>query len=73
MTNDFSEKPIEGEEAAKFRRMHHEWREFRDGDKRELGKVAWAIRNWRVLGLLVIIGAAGSAKNLLETIRAWLS
>ena len=72
MTKDFSQAPIEGEEAAKFRKMHHEWDTFQETDMDALKKVAWAIRNWKFIGLMLIIGAAGSLKNVLETIKAWI-
>ena len=72
MTKDFSSEPIEGEEARKIRKMHHEWDSFQENDMDSLKKVSWAIRNWKFIGLMLIIGAAGSLKNVLETMKAWL-
>ena len=72
MTKDFSQAPIEGEEAAKFRKMHHEWGTFKETHLDPLSKVSWVVKNWKLLGLIFIIGAAGSLKNVLETMRAWL-
>jgi len=68
---DFSKEPIKGEEAAKFRKMHHEWVEFRANDLEPLRKVAWAVKNWKFLALVAIIGAAGTAKEILDYARAW--
>lgn len=69
---DFSKEPIDGIEAARFRKMRHEWEGFRDNDLEPLRKVSWAVRNWKFLGIMVIIGAAGTFKEFLDSVRAWL-
>ncbi len=73
MTKDFSREPIEGDDAAKIRKMHYEWEGFQDTDMEALKKISWAIRNWRILALFAIMGAAGQFTKILETIKAWLS
>lgn len=72
MTDDFSQDPIEGDDARKIRKMHHEWEEFRKTDLEPMKKISWIVRNWKLFALAAIIGAAGSLKNVLETAKAWL-
>lgn len=73
MTRDFSREPLEGDDAAKIRKMHHEWEQFRNSDMEALKKVSWAIKNWKFLGLIAIIGAAGQFTKILEAMKAWMS
>ena len=72
MIDDFSKEPLTGDDIAKFRQMKREWEAFRDNELEPLKKVAWAIRNWRFLAFLVVVGAAGTFKSVLETARVWI-
>ncbi len=72
MNDGFSKEPIVGEDAAKMRQMLHEWRQFKNSDMEILRKVSWGLRNWKFIGLVAIMGAAGQFSKLLETLKAWL-
>lgn len=73
MTDDLQDRPIHGKEADECRQMLREWHQFKTTDKDTLSKIAWMVRNWKMFALAAIIGAAGSMKNILETVKVWLS
>lgn len=70
---EFSKEPIEGEEAAGFRSMRHEWDEFSNDERPALKKVALVVNHWsaiwKFVALVFIIGFAGSFKSLLDYIK----
>jgi len=73
MSNGFSKEPIEGEEAQEVREMMREWSQFKRAEMEPLRKISWMMRNWKLLALIAIIGAAGQFNKVLETMKAWIS
>jgi len=71
VTDDFSHGPIEGKEAAKIRRMHHEWEQFKNDHVGALTQVSWVVRNWKLIAFAAVLGAAGSFKSLMEGLKSW--
>lgn len=73
---DFSREPIEGEEAAKFRKMHHEWELFQNGDRPALSKLALIVKYWasivKFAAFSFIIGVAGNFKSVLDWLKGAL-
>lgn len=63
MTKDFSDDPIEGEEARSIRKMHHEWTKFQTEDVTQLKKVAWVLRNYKVILAAIALGAVTNIRD----------
>lgn len=69
---EFSEEPIVGAEAAKHRRMRHEWDEFQSSERPVLRRLTWALKNWKIIAFTFVLGAAGAFKNVLDTVKGLL-
>lgn len=71
MSDGFSQKPLDGEDAAEVRKMLHEWNEFSRVHKSVLEQLAWVIKNWRIFALVAVMGAAGAFSRLIEGAKSW--
>ena len=72
MTDDFSPDEFDSAERRKMRKMHHEWEEFKAAHMGPISSISWVVKNWKVLAFIFVVGAAGSIKNVLLAMKAWL-
>lgn len=65
MTKDFSDDPIEGEEARAFRKMHNQWETHLREDLPNLRKVSWVIRNFKLVVAFIALGAFTNVREII--------